>query len=164
MRKSCKKENNIYICVYRTEREGNKVRYPRNTENERQYTSRGYRQEASWSQAMLHELQRDGAAQQRPRGRCGSESIKQPPTRPGGATHALRDGDEADADERQGAAGVAAGPGEGRPSDPSRGSEARHAHAWPHARAPAHNRTLSACCARGRRNARAHTREQHMRS
>ena len=39
------------------------------------------------------------------------------------------DGDEADADEREGAAGVAAGPGEGRQSDPSRGSEARHAHA-----------------------------------
>ena len=84
---------------------------------------------------MLHELHRDGTAQQRPRGRCGSESIKQPRTRPGGATHVLRDGDEADADERQGAAGVAAGPGEGRQSDPSRGSEARHAHAWP--RAPA---------------------------
>ena len=56
-------------------------------------------------------------------------------TRPGGATHGLRDGDEAGADERQGAAGVAAGPGEGRQSDQSRGSEARHAHAWP--RAPA---------------------------
>jgi hypothetical protein len=79
-------------------------------------------------------------------------------TRPGGATHALRDGDEADAVEQQGAAGVAAGPGEGRQSDPSRGSEARHAHAWPHARAPAQNRTLSACCARGRCSASAHTR------
>ena len=50
-------------------------------------------------------------------------------TRPGGATHVLRDGDEADADEREGAAGVVAGPGVGRQSDPSRGSEARHAHA-----------------------------------
>ena len=48
-----------------------------------------------------------------------------------GATHALRDGDEADADEREGAAGVAAGPGGGRRSDPSRGSEATHAHARP---------------------------------
>ena len=46
-----------------------------------------------------------------------------------GATHVLRDGDEADADEREGAASVAAGPGEGRRSDPSRGSEAKHAHA-----------------------------------
>ena len=65
-----------------------------------------------------------------------------------GATHVLRDGDEADADEREGAAGVAAGPGEGRQSDPSRGSEARHAHAWPHARAPPPNHKPRACCAR----------------
>jgi hypothetical protein len=59
----------------------------------------------------------------------------------GGATHGLRDGDEADADERQGALGVAAGPGEGRQSDPSRGSEARHAHARPPARTPEQART-----------------------
>ena len=107
--------------------------------------------------AMLHELQRDGAAQQRPRRRCGSESIKQPRTRPGGATHVLRDGDEADADERQGAAGVAAGPGEGRQSDPSRGSEARHAHPWPHARAPKTMHKRGACCSRELESARAHT-------
>jgi hypothetical protein len=44
-----------------------------------------------------------------------------------GGAHALRDGDEADADEPEGGAGVAAGPGEQQQSDPSRGSEARHA-------------------------------------
>ena len=78
-----------------------------------------------------------------------------------GATHVLRDGDEADADEREGAAGVAAGPGEGRQSDPSRGSEARHAHAWPHARAPPPNHTPRACSARELDSARAHKRTAH---
>ncbi len=54
-------------------------------------------------------------------------------------THVLRDGEEADAGKQKKTAGVAAGPGEGRQSDPSRGSQARHAHAWPHALAIAQN-------------------------
>ncbi len=40
-----------------------------------------------------------------------------------GDTHKLQDGDEADEDEREEAAAVPAGSGEGRQSDPSRGSK-----------------------------------------
>ncbi len=44
-----------------------------------------------------------------------------------GATHALRDGDEADADEREKAAAVPARSGGGRRSHPSRGCSVKHA-------------------------------------
>ena len=75
------------------------------------------------------------------RPRCGSvrvcttgPAVREPrPDTPGspsphaqpsaGDTHALRDGDEADADEREEAAAVPAGSSEGRQSDPSRGSK-----------------------------------------
>ena len=53
-------------------------------ERERKYIRQGKQQEPSCSQDMLHELQPDATTQQRPRGRCGSESVKQTRTRPGG--------------------------------------------------------------------------------
>ncbi len=62
---------------------------------------------------------------------CSPHAHKQGPA---GATHELQDGDEAGADEREKgadeweeAAAVPAGSGEGRPSDPSRGSSVQHA-------------------------------------
>ena len=60
-----------------------------------------------------------------------------------GATHVLQDGDEADADEREEAAAVPAGSGEGRRSDPSRGSSVEHARSCPHTPAPSRTCTCS---------------------
>ncbi len=62
---------------------------------------------------------------------------------PAEATHSLRDGDEADADEREEAAAVPAGSGEGRWSDPSHESSAEHARSCPHAPAPSRTSTCA---------------------
>ena len=62
-----------------------------------------------------------------------------------GATHELRDGDEADADEREEAAAVPARSGGGRRSHPSRGCSVKHALACPLTPARTH-----ACCGRRR--------------
>ena len=57
-----------------------------------------------------------------------------------GATHVLRDGDEADADEREEAAAVPARSGGGRRSHPSRGCSVKHALACPLTPARTHAR------------------------
>ncbi len=60
-----------------------------------------------------------------------------------GATHVLQDGDEKSADEREEAAAVPAGSGEGRRSDPSRESSVQHARSCPQEPAPSHTCTCS---------------------